>query len=369
MKPPSGPLARANFASVAPGPDDGLETDPTSTLTESRCKKILETAAAVRVLVVGDLILDQFVWGRVRRISPEAPVPIVDFDRESFMPGGAANVAFNLRSLGANAALFGAVGRDEAGRKLAAILSDENVDVRGLLPCAPRRTSVKMRIVSGQQQITRLDRETITRLTAEEEAALGRKLKASLRRVDAVIVGDYGKGVVTHRLLNSLRRQCRERGLWLSLDPKPTHALNLRGLSLLTPNRREAFQLAGLSDSTRASNPLEDAQLLRAADRLMARLQPKVLLITLGELGMLLRTKGRAPIHIGTTAREVFDVSGAGDTVIAGFTMAIAAGASPEEAATIANHAAGVVVGKIGTAVVTPLELLGSFSKPRRSLP
>jgi D-beta-D-heptose 7-phosphate kinase/D-beta-D-heptose 1-phosphate adenosyltransferase len=168
--------------------------------------------------------------------------------------------------------------------------------------------------------------------------------------------------VVTQKLLDALRRSCRRRRVWLSLDPKPAHALNLKGLSLLTPNRREAFQLADLPDSTRSPHPMEDRQLLKAADRLIRQLYPAVLLITLGELGMLLCLKGQAPIHFDTVARQVFDVSGAGDTVIASFTMAIVAGASPAEAAVFSNHAAGVVVGKIGTATVAPHELRKSFS-------
>jgi D-beta-D-heptose 7-phosphate kinase/D-beta-D-heptose 1-phosphate adenosyltransferase len=187
-------------------------------------------------------------------------------------------------------------------------------------------------------------------------------MEAALDQANAVIVGDYGKGVVTQKLLDALRRSCSKRRVWLSLDPKPAHALNLKGLSLLTPNRREAFQLAGLTDSTRSPHPMEDRQLLKAADHLIQQLCPAVLLITLGELGMLLCLKGQAPIHFETVARQVFDVSGAGDTVIASFTMAMVAGASPAEAAVFSNHAAGVVVGKIGTATVAPNELRQSFS-------
>lgn len=278
------------------------------------------------------------------------------------MPGGAANVAYNLGSLGTGVALFGAIGLDEAGRRLSGLLKAGGVGVHGLVACPGRQTSLKMRIVSGQQQITRLDRETAGPLGNNAAAALWRRLNAELDNADAVIVGDYGKGVVTQSLLDRLRDGCGRRGLWLSLDPKPTRTLDLRGLSLLTPNRREAFQLSGLADSTRCADPFKDKQLLRASQSLVERLEPEVLLVTLGELGMLLISKGKGPVHIGTVAREVFDVSGAGDTVIASFTMAIAAGASPEEAAEIANHAAGIVVGKIGTAIVTPGELRSSFA-------
>ena len=182
-------------------------------------------------------------------------------------------------------------------------------------------------------------------------------------RTAAVIVGDYGKGVVTQPLLEELKGICRRRGVWLSLDPKPVHHLNLSGFSLITPNRKEAFELAGLLDESRHSNPLADASLMRVAERLLTELRPAVLLITLGELGMLLCRHGHKPFHIPTVAQEVFDVSGAGDTVIATFTLAIAAGASPLEAAVLSNHAAGIVVGKAGTATVAPEELLASFKR------
>ena len=195
--------------------------------------------------------------------------------------------------------------------------------------------------------------------------ALLRRIDVLLPQADAVSVGDYGKGVVTQPLLDALKERCRAQGKWLSLDPKPVHQLDLRGLSLLTPNRKEAFELAGLGDTTRNADPSADAQLMKVAERLLADLSPALLLITLGELGMLLCRRGAAPYHIPTVAQEVFDVAGAGDTVIASFTLAIAAGASPVEAAIFSNHAAGVVVGKVGTATVTPEELVASFGGAR----
>jgi rfaE bifunctional protein kinase chain/domain len=188
------------------------------------------------------------------------------------------------------------------------------------------------------------------------------EFKAKLSGSDAVIVGDYGKGVVTQPLLNEIKSLCRERGVWLSLDPKPVHHLNLNGLSLITPNRKEAFELADLPDDTKSENPFADKPLMLVAERLLNELRPAVLLITLGELGMLLCQRDQKPFHIPTVAQEVFDVSGAGDTVIATFTLAIAAGASPLEAAILSNHAAGIVVGKVGTATTSPGELLQSFN-------
>jgi len=322
---------------------------------------LLTAGRRTRVLVLGDVMLDQFIWGRVSRISPEAPVPVVEFERESFMPGGAANVARNLTALGGSTELFTAVGPDSAASQLRGLLEDHDVGCRGVLSVSGRLTSKKTRLIAHRQQVARLDREAREDLNPAAARRLVTLVKSQLRRSDAVIVGDYGKGVVTQSLLNTLKQLCRERGAWLSLDPKPVHHLNLFGLSLITPNRKEAFELAGVPDRSRSLSPLEDGALREVTDRLLRELRPALLLITLGDQGMLLCQRDREPFHIPTAAREVFDVSGAGDTVIASFTLAIAAGASPLEAAIFSNHAAGVVVGKIGTATVTPAELRSSF--------
>jgi D-beta-D-heptose 7-phosphate kinase/D-beta-D-heptose 1-phosphate adenosyltransferase len=296
----------------------------------ARAKEFLEEARRTRILVIGDVMLDQFIWGRVARISPEAPVPVVEFERESFMPGGAAN--------------------------------DEEVGCQYLLTHPGRPTSLKTRVIAHQQQVVRVDREANYDLDGEATQQLLRGVQRVLPSCAAVIVGDYGKGVITQPLLDQLRQWCRDRGTWLSLDPKPIHHLDLSGVSLLTPNRKEAFELAGLSDGSQKVKPLQDRSLLRACEILLTKLQPALLLITLGDQGMLLCRRGQQPFHVPTVAQEVFDVSGAGDTVIASFTLAIAAGASPIEAAVFSNHAAGVVVGKVGTAVVRPDELLASFA-------
>jgi D-beta-D-heptose 7-phosphate kinase/D-beta-D-heptose 1-phosphate adenosyltransferase len=334
-------------------------------LTTKRVRRLLDSARRSRIVVVGDVMLDQFIWGNVARISPEAPVPVVEFQRESFMPGGAANVARNLSALGAQTELFAIVGRDDAGKRLDQLLTEERVDCRGLLTQANRATSIKTRIVAHQQQVVRVDRETRLDIDGPTVRRLLATLEPAILAADAVIVGDYGKGVVTQALLDELRRFCHARGVWISLDPKPVHHLNLAQLSLITPNRKEAFELAGVQDSGRAENPMRDDALLRTAGKLLDDLQAALLLITLGDQGMLLCQRKQKPFHIPTVAQEVFDVSGAGDTVIATFTAAIAAGASPVEAAVMSNHAAGVVVGKVGTATVTPGELLNSFSNHR----
>src|SRR5437016_871193 len=282
-------------------------------LPVDRVRRILQAAARTRVLVIGDVMLDQFIWGRVSRISPEAPVPVVEFERESFMPGGAANVARNLTALKTSADALGVIGRDDAGKKLTSLLEEQRVGCDGVLQHFDRATSVKTRIIAHQQQVVRIDRETRADL---DESATQRLLDLVAKKVppvDAVIVGDYGKGVVTQALCDEIKRLCRERGIWLSVDPKPMHHLNLTHLSLLTPNRKEAFELAGMSEgSTRTANPLNDANLLRVAEKLLAELQPALLLITLGDQGLLLCQRNQRPYHIPTVAREVFDVYGAG---------------------------------------------------------
>jgi D-beta-D-heptose 7-phosphate kinase/D-beta-D-heptose 1-phosphate adenosyltransferase len=332
-----------------------------SRLSGSRARQILAEALKTRILVIGDVMLDHFIWGSVARISPEAPVPVVDFESESFMPGGAANVARNLTALAVPTELFGVVGRDSASTQLKTLLHQYHIGCRGLLGSAARPTILKTRVVAHKQQIVRIDRESRAELDAPSTRRLLAALSLLIPKADAVIVGDYAKGVVSQPLLEALKGMCHARGIWLSVDPKPVHPLNLTGLSLITPNRKETFALAGIADDSRNSQPLRDAGLLRAAARLLSDLRPAVLLVTLGELGMLLCQRDQAPFHIPTVAQEVFDVSGAGDTVIATFTLAIAAGASPVEAAILSNHAAGIVVGKIGTATVGREELLASF--------
>ncbi len=329
----------------------------------ARVRQLLAAARRARVLVLGDVMLDQFVWGRVGRISPEAPVPVVEFERESFMAGGAGNVARNLAHLGAATELLGAVGNDEAAEQLQQILQRDRIGRSGLLPCAERVTSIKTRIIAHRQQVVRVDRETRLYVDDATTQRLLAALERGLKTADAVVLWDYAKGVMTQTLVDGARTLCRQRGVWLSVDPKPAHRLNLSHVSLLTPNRKEAFEMAGLPDASRGAPPEEDEALLQAAEKLLDDLQPALLLITLGEHGMLLCQRGQRPHLIPTLAREVFDVSGAGDTVIAAFTLAIVAGASPLEAAIFSNHAAGIVVGKLGTATVTPKELLESFHR------
>jgi D-beta-D-heptose 7-phosphate kinase/D-beta-D-heptose 1-phosphate adenosyltransferase len=329
----------------------------------SRVRQLLAAAGRARVMVLGDVMLDQFVRGRVGRISPEAPVPVVEFESEIFVPGGAGNVARNLAELNAATELLGVMGEDEAGRQLKDVLEHDRIGCGGLVTCRGRMTSIKTRIVAHRQQVVRVDRESRTEVDGAATDRLLAELERGLKTADAVIVGDYAKGVVTQRLLDGARKLCRQRGVWLSVDPKPSHHLDLSGVSLLTPNRKEVFGLAGLTDSAPGAPLAEDDGLLAAAEKILTELKPALLLVTLGDEGMLLCQRGRRPFHIPTVAREVFDVSGAGDTVIACFTLAVVAGASPVEAAIFSNHAAGIVVGKLGTATVRPKELLASFRR------
>jgi D-beta-D-heptose 7-phosphate kinase/D-beta-D-heptose 1-phosphate adenosyltransferase len=332
-------------------------------LPVSKVRRFLAAATKVRITVLGDIMLDHFLWGRVARISPEAPVPVVEFERESHIPGGAGNVARNLAHLGVPTDLVGVCGRDDAARQLKELLARDGVGCPGILACGNRATSIKTRIVAHRQQVVRVDRETRGDVDAKTSARLMAVMDQAVQQSDAVILGDYAKGVITQPLLDHVRGLCRARGVWLSVDPKPSHPLNWLGMSLLTPNRKEAFALAGLPDESRGAEPSKDAALHVVAAKLLAELQPALLLITLGEQGMLLCQRNQKAFHVPTVAREVFDVSGAGDTVIAFFTLAIVAGASPVEAAIFSNHAAGVVVGKFGTATVSPHELVASFRR------
>ena len=332
-----------------------------NTLSTHRVKRLLNAVAKSRVLVVGDVMLDQFLWGQVKRISPEAPVPVVELERESFMPGGAANVARNLTAFGAEVELFGLVGKDDGARQLRALLKEEKVDGRGLRAVNDRLTTLKTRVVAHQQQVVRIDRGTKQTGDLRATKWLMKAVEKDINGADAIIVADYNKGVVTQELIEGLRTLCRPRGIWLSLDPKPSHQLDVSGLSLITPNRSELFELAGMADEIHHENPLRDKHLMVALKAVQAKYQPALLLVTLSEQGMLLAQRGARPVVVPTMAQEVYDVSGAGDTVIASFTIAIAAGASPLEATLFANHAAGLVVGKIGTATVSPKELAASF--------
>jgi len=309
-----------------------------------------------RLLVVGDVMLDEFLWGRVARISPEAPVPVVQVERESFHVGGAGNVAVNARALGAEVVLAGVAGRDDAGDRLAEALADAGIECAIHTP-EDRPTTVKTRIVAHHQQVVRADREHTRDLAGRDEDAVIRSAVAALPRCDAVIVSDYEKGVVTSGLVRALVSKARRHRIPLLVDPKVSHLRRYRGATLVTPNQQEAALGAG--------HRIESGEDLRSVGkRLLALLRCQALLITRGEHGMALFETGRRALEIPTAAREVFDVTGAGDTVIATLGLTLAAGAGLPVAAALANHAAGVVVGKLGTATVSADELQAAVGEP-----
>lgn len=307
-----------------------------------------------RVLVIGDLMLDHYIIGDVHRISPEAPVPVVQATEERHVAGGAANVAHNLAAAGVRASVFGTLGTDETGRLLAGILEKNGVAAGRCPRRADTPTIVKTRVVARHQQLCRIDHEGARALydpLADPEGEVA--LAAAMAEADAVIVSDYAKGVVTPKLLDRVRALAARSGVLLAIDPKPSRHLDLRGAGLLTPNRGEALQLAGLPEPAMG----EAYPLVEICARIHAAFAPGVLVVTLGADGMAISRGGVVEEVLPTEAREVFDVSGAGDTVIAFLTAALACGASPVEAARIANLAAGVVVSKMGTATVSPAEL------------
>ena len=327
-------------------------------MTPGRVRALLEAMRGVRVFVLGDVMLDEFLWGKVARISPEAPVPVVEVTGQSFHLGGAANVAGNLRALGGAAVLAGVVGEDGAADRLREALDGAGV-MAHLVVDRGRPTTLKTRIVAHSQQVVRADREQATDIPKALEDALIERVREELAHCRALVISDYQKGVVTARLLGRVLALARRRGLPVLVDPKLRHFALYRRVSVVTPNQGEAERATGLS--------LHDADGLAAAGRrILSMLECGAVLITRGEHGMSLFERDRRPVHIPTAAREVFDVTGAGDSVIATMALALAAGARPAEAAVLANQAAGVVVGKVGTSEASPAEVLAAFGRRGR---
>ena len=323
-------------------------------LRPARARALVAGLVGRRVLIVGDVMLDEFVWGSVSRISPEAPVPVVEVTGRSDHLGGAGNVASNVRSLGGEAVLVGVVGRDAAGARVREALAASGV-VDRLVEAGPsRRTTLKTRIVAHGQQVVRADQEDISELPRSLETQLLREVGRELASVAAIVISDYQKGVVSASLLRRLLPLARRRRVPVLVDPKPRHFRFYRGASVVTPNQLEAEQVTGL----RLSVP---AELAAAGRRMLSLLACNAVLVTRGEHGLSLFERGRPPAHVPAAAREVFDVTGAGDSVIAVLALALAAGATLPEAAVLANAAAGVVVGKLGTAQATPAELTAAL--------
>jgi D-beta-D-heptose 7-phosphate kinase/D-beta-D-heptose 1-phosphate adenosyltransferase len=321
-------------------------------MNRRRVEQLLNRFAGNTIVIVGDVMLDEFIWGKVGRISPEAPVPVVEVLDETYRLGGSANVAANIRGLEGTPIPIGVLGRDSASDRMLALLKQSGIDVSGLVR-DDRPTTVKTRIIAHNQQVVRTDRESRKALSPQLNADLASAFLLHLPQANAVIVSDYDKGVVNRELLSAILPKARSAGVPVFLDPKVHHADYYHPITLITPNQREAELLTGTA--------IEDVRGLEAAGRkLLAKFECEYALITRGEEGMSL-FNGSGSQHLPTFAREVFDVTGAGDTVIAMLALARAGGATMEESAILANHAAGIVVGKVGTATVSQSELLTDF--------
>jgi rfaE bifunctional protein kinase chain/domain len=315
-----------------------------------KVKEILNRFSEARILVVGDIMMDRFIWGKVSRISPEAPVPVVLVERETLLLGGASNVVNNIHSLGGHVSLCGVTGDDEMGQKIAKELTRKGVDIQGLMVEEGRQTTAKTRIIAHHQQIVRIDRETTDPPKSSTFRGLLRFIDENLRHFDGIVLSDYGKGLLTKDLIRTVIHQANGSKKFIMVDPKVKNFFFYRGATVITPNTAEASSAAGISITDLPS-------LKRVGKALLRRLRCVALVITRGEEGMALFEADQEPYLVPTVAKEVFDVTGAGDTVIGTMSLAMAAGAGVREAATLANHAAGIVVGKVGTATVTREEL------------
>ena len=316
---------------------------------------IVDRFAGRRLLVLGDVMLDHYLWGRCERISPEAPVPVVDVQRESTSLGGAGNVAANLAALGAEPVLVGVMGDDDHGRRMLDAFAERAVHTGALVRDASRPTTFKTRILAQNQQVVRADWESRAELEGAALASVLEMLARELPRCDGLIVSDYGKGVVTRAVLERALGLARDKGIPTAVDPKESHLDAYKGVSILTPNQHEAAWVMGrrITDET---------SLMEVGWGLQQRLDAECALITRGADGMSLFERGGRYTHLPTVAREVYDVTGAGDTVVSVVALALAAGADYPEACYLANHAAGIVIREVGTATCAPAELKASLA-------
>ena len=315
-----------------------------------RITEIISGFGDARVLILGDIMLDEYMYGSVDRISPEAPVPVVNISSSKILLGGAANVAANICSLGGEALLLGTVGDDEAASKISQLLKTEKISDDLLVTDLTRRTTIKTRIIAHGQQIVRADREDRHEVNPDIEKEIISRFLSLAYDIQAVIISDYGKGVINQSLLEKLMSVCLEKNIFVAVDPKETHFNNYQRVSLITPNHHEA----GFAYGRRIHS---EKDLIEVGNGLLKRLKAKSILITRGPDGMSLFTEDSEPTHIPTFAKKVYDVTGAGDTVIAVFVAATCAGADLVEAAIVANAGAGLTVGEIGTATVTTDDL------------
>ena len=325
---------------------------------------VLDRLPEGKVLVVGDIIMDEFLWGKVDRISPEAPVPVVTVKKETQLLGGAANVVNNIRSLGGQVFFAGLVGGDERGRKILSLLEASGVETGGVLIDPRRPTTIKTRIIAHNQQVVRFDREDQAPLSQGYADSLASYVRETIPRADTVVIADYGKGVVTGQLVQAIAQISKKENKTVSIDPKMGRFDFYRDVTVVTPNSQEATAASG-------TQIVDNASLRAAGERLLSRFNCEAVLITRGEDGMALFERNKEEVLVPTTAREVYDVTGAGDSVIGVMALALAVGASFSQAAVVSNFAAGLVVGKVGTATVTLEELRVAIkeAKARSSTP
>lgn len=327
--------------------------------------KIIKKFNRAQILVIGDLILDEYLWGSVERISPEAPVPVVWAKKRTYAPGGAANVANNIRSLNAGVCLVGVVGKDQHRQILLSELKKRKIPLEGIFVQAGRHTTLKTRIVAGHQQVVRVDWEHTTPLSAELNRRIFKFVAKNMAQFDAIIIEDYGKGVINRDLLERVIALARQQQKIITVDPKEEHFPYYRQVTSITPNRKElenAIRNLKIKDADNrfrlnSDRLFTDRDIDLAAKEIVEYLELDSLLVTLGERGMRLFEKNAPPAYIPTVAQEVFDVSGAGDTVVAGFTLALSLGATKLAAAHLANFSSGIVVSKLGTATTNRKEL------------
>ncbi len=314
-----------------------------------------------KILVIGDIMLDEFVWGKVSRISPEAPVPVVEVTKEDIMLGGAANVLKNIHALGGQALLLGVIGSDYNGERFMEILKEGGYSTDGIVVDESRHTSIKTRVVAQHQQVVRFDRESKDDLSAKTYKEILGLLRSLLSQYDAVIVSDYGKGLINRGIISTILRFKKNNGLIVSVDPKIRNFRFYKGVTVITPNQKEAEEACGFEiNSSKA--------LMKAGSQLLKRYGTDAILITRGEYGMSLFQKDGSVKHIPTIAKEVYDVTGAGDTVISALSLALSVKAKWIDACILSNHAAGIVVGKLGTATASAQELKASVQNSRRPL-
>ncbi len=323
----------------------------TTRFDAKRLTSLVDRFPRTHTLVVGDVMLDHYIWGNVSRISPEAPVPVVSVTKENLLLGAATNVVNNIHALGGKVSVCGVIGPDDAGRQLVHMLRSQGIHTDGLIVEDERSTTIKTRIIAHSQQVVRFDRETKKGIEQDTHRRIFDFVKAQLKDgLDAIVLSDYCKGVVTKELVRDIVKLARKNGIIVSVDPKVSHFGMYSGVTILTPNAKEA-SIGSKIDIE------DDDSLLKAGALLLKQLKCEAVLITRGEHGMSLFERGGRVVHIPTVAQEVFDVTGAGDTVISTLTLAMAAGAKMVDAAGIANFAAGIVVGVVGTATVKPEEL------------